>query len=313
MTRETKIGLLVGLAFIIVIGILLSDHLTSSTEPPPATLLQTGNIVRQTVSTPAGIQPPITAVVTPQQITPQQTVPTPRELQPQTPATAIIQVGGRNAQQAPVAAQNNPPITVVNDPPQQTKYSQPEPPPQQQQQVAGADAPDNALARVAQQNGEPLVSASSNGTQVSANGAREYTAQSGDSVSKMAAKFFGANTKANREAIIHANPSLQQDANKVIVGRTYRIPSSSNTSVAASVQAPKANTSAAIVPASNTEYWYTVQDGDSLWRIANDQLGDAGAIASIKELNKDILKGGETVQPNMKLRLPSKPVAQATN
>ena len=34
MTRETKIGLLVGLAFIIVIGILLSDHLTSSTEPP---------------------------------------------------------------------------------------------------------------------------------------------------------------------------------------------------------------------------------------------------------------------------------------
>ena len=40
MTRETKIGLLVGLAFIIVIGILLSDHLTSSTEPPMATLAQ---------------------------------------------------------------------------------------------------------------------------------------------------------------------------------------------------------------------------------------------------------------------------------
>ena len=34
MTRETKIGLLVGLAFIIVIGILLSDHMTSTTQPP---------------------------------------------------------------------------------------------------------------------------------------------------------------------------------------------------------------------------------------------------------------------------------------
>ena len=33
MTRETKIGLLVGLAFIIVIGILLSDHIGSTTEP----------------------------------------------------------------------------------------------------------------------------------------------------------------------------------------------------------------------------------------------------------------------------------------
>src|SRR6266496_3230860 len=36
MTRETKIGLLVGLAFIIVIGVLLSDHIGTVTQPPPA-------------------------------------------------------------------------------------------------------------------------------------------------------------------------------------------------------------------------------------------------------------------------------------
>src|SRR5450432_2837372 len=210
MTRETKIGLLVGLAFIIVIGILLSDHLTSSTEPPPATLLQTGNVVRQTVNTPAGTQPPITAVVMPQQIQPQQQVPTPRELQPQTPATAVIQVGGsHSAQHEPAPAETNPPITVVNDPPARTT------PPPEQQQIAGADAPDNALARVAQQNGEQLVSVGTNGTQTTVNGAREYTAKSGDSVSKMAAKFYGSNTKANRDAIIRANPTLQQNANKV--------------------------------------------------------------------------------------------------
>jgi nucleoid-associated protein YgaU len=309
MTRETKIGLLVGLAFIIVIGILLSDHLSSSTEPPPATLAQTGNSVRQTISTPGGAQPPITAIVTPQQVTPQQPVPTPRELQPQTPATAVIQVGG--AQPAPV---NNPPITVVNENPPIRNN----PPLPQQQQSYGADAPDNALARVAQQNGEQLVSINSNGQQITTNGARSYVAQSGDTVSKMASKFFGANTKSNREAIIHANASLQQDANKVIVGKTYRIPSSSSTSVAAAA-APPAKETIAAAPASpapaasNTEYWYTVQEGDSLWRIANDQLGDAGEIASIKELNKDVLRGSDTVIPNMKLRLPSKPVAQATN
>ena len=33
MMRETKIGLLVGLAFIIVVGILLSDHINTSTDP----------------------------------------------------------------------------------------------------------------------------------------------------------------------------------------------------------------------------------------------------------------------------------------
>ena len=42
MTRETKIGLLVGLAFIIVVGILLSDHLTSATEDQRATLVGLG-------------------------------------------------------------------------------------------------------------------------------------------------------------------------------------------------------------------------------------------------------------------------------
>src|SRR5687767_9301305 len=41
MTRETKIGLLVGLAFIIVIGILLSDHFTSATQPHQAALTTT--------------------------------------------------------------------------------------------------------------------------------------------------------------------------------------------------------------------------------------------------------------------------------
>src|SRR5205823_14001238 len=41
MTRETKIGLLVWLAFIIVIGILLSDHFTSTTQPHQAALTTT--------------------------------------------------------------------------------------------------------------------------------------------------------------------------------------------------------------------------------------------------------------------------------
>ena len=41
MTRETKIGLLVGLAFIIVVGILINDYRASSMQPPPAALMNT--------------------------------------------------------------------------------------------------------------------------------------------------------------------------------------------------------------------------------------------------------------------------------
>ena len=47
MTRETKISLLVGLAFIIVIGILLSDHFRSTQELPQAVLADVGATARR--------------------------------------------------------------------------------------------------------------------------------------------------------------------------------------------------------------------------------------------------------------------------
>jgi len=56
---------------------------------------------------------------------------------------------------------------------------------------------------------------------------------------------------------------------------------------------------------------YTVKAGDSLTKIAVEQCGTAGAVNAIIDLNKDALKGGTTIHPNMKLRLPSKPVATA--
>jgi nucleoid-associated protein YgaU len=64
---------------------------------------------------------------------------------------------------------------------------------------------------------------------------------------------------------------------------------------------------------STTEYVYTVKEKDSLWKIANEQLGNPGAVAAIKELNKDALRGGDTVMVGMKLKLPGKPLAQAGN
>src|SRR5690242_2518278 len=104
MTRETKIGLLVGLAFIIVIGILLSDHLTQSTEPPQATLAVAGNSVRSTVNTPGSstANPPITTVIPTQQqqVAPQQPVPTVTEVSPrQSPVQ--VEVGGTRGAQSP--------------------------------------------------------------------------------------------------------------------------------------------------------------------------------------------------------------------
>ena len=52
MTRETKIGLLVGLAFIIIVGILLGDSVRHATDVQPAPLPQVGTNVRSAVATP---------------------------------------------------------------------------------------------------------------------------------------------------------------------------------------------------------------------------------------------------------------------
>ena len=315
MTRETKIGLLVGLAFIIVIGILLSDHLTSSTEPPPATLAQTGDNVRQTTTVPGGTGAPIATEVTPPQIQPHQPVPTPRELQPQTLATAIVQVGGPGAAQGtPQAAP--PPITVVNEPAATPGPVQAEPPP------PAVDPRFSDVAQVAQQHNETLVTVTPTGqpqplptstAPPAASAGKDYIAEPGDSVSKMASKLLGANTKTNREAIIRANPTLQQDPNMVVVGKSYKIPAvPTPASVSPTAVAQQAPAAQPVRPAASTEYFYTVKEGDTLTRIAREQLGqDASAIASIMELNRDMLKGSDKIFVNMKLRLPGKPVAQA--
>jgi len=100
MARDTKIGLLVGLAFIIMVGILLSDHVTSKAEPQQAALTQAGDNVRSGVTTPgAASNPPITTVpATPTaQVTPQQQVPTKEELQPKQAPVEIVQIGGGGA------------------------------------------------------------------------------------------------------------------------------------------------------------------------------------------------------------------------
>jgi nucleoid-associated protein YgaU len=67
----------------------------------------------------------------------------------------------------------------------------------------------------------------------------------------------------------------------------------------------------ASTPAEGGGSWYVVKDTDNLWKIANEQLGSGNLWPQIKELNKDVLKGRDTVVTNMRLRLPAKPVASA--
>src|SRR5690242_13885994 len=169
MTRETKIGLLVGLAFIIVVGILLSDHLTNSTEPPQARMTQAGDNVRQSVTTPGTpTDPPL--VITPEPVTPQQPVATAQELAPRPQPVQFVSVGGRqqNGDGRPVNIQatqhQQPPVPPASEQPQATAQQQ-----QQPSQTASVPA---ALAETARQHGQELVSTQN--PSPATPGAREY-------------------------------------------------------------------------------------------------------------------------------------------
>lgn len=352
MTRETKIGLLVGLAFIIVIGILLSDHLTSSTEPPQAALTNAGNSVRSTVTSP-GQPGPAPAPVTQNNPTPNQQVPTQNELTPGPNPVQIVKVGPGNAPPTNTSSSGSNPVVAINPSPTASgTVSQPQPlNSSNEPSIGNNDSPTitrmpasalpapHSLDSVARSVGEELVALDANGRAVkgaasgfsrTSGNVVEYQAEAGDTLSHIAGKVMGSSNRDNIAAIVAANPSLKDNPNRIIVGRKYLIPTSASAAPApASVvnnpvvsvppqsQAAPGNTNAATsTPASREigEFWYTVKPGESLWRIATDQCGKSSAVAAIKELNKDVLKGPDhdQVQAGMQIRLPGKPVAQAT-
>jgi len=59
------------------------------------------------------------------------------------------------------------------------------------------------------------------------------------------------------------------------------------------------------------ESFYVVKPGDSLTKIAVEQLGSPAGVPALLDLNKETLKGTDKIRPNMKLRLPAKPLAAA--
>jgi nucleoid-associated protein YgaU len=344
MTRETKIGLLVGLAFIIVIGILLSDHINSATDPVRADTTSALGNVEQSVGAPDSRQPAgKDYVIAPQRVVPQNPVPTAPETQArQTPVTGgqtpIEVPPGRDPSSVqlpsrvvgPVNPQPDP--TIVQSP---VNTGSDNPPVASNNEQSNVAAPPAAIPRelsnAARDRNEELVVPGGPSVGISpgptikpepapqvASAVRQVKAEEGDTVSKLAAKYMGANTKANRQAIINANPSVGPDGSKVFAGRTYQIPSA-DTSATAKVATPAPQPAPASVdpppvviknpPAEATPpgvTWYTVKENDNLWKIAAEQLGSGTRWTEIKELNG--LKTDD-VRVNMRLKLPPKTVA----
>src|SRR5437868_282124 len=189
MTRETKIGLLVGLAFIIVIGILLSDHFTSTTQPHQAALTTTIDDVLGSTRT-LGPHRQSAAPLEAPNVEPHGPILV--QPDPSLERREHVEVGAANRGQRVIDVTEQP---VIPNMPEIAQIPD----------VRGNTnaAEENILAHT-----EPLVIAPQlpmNNNATAPGNTKTYTVEMGDTLGKIAGKAMGSSSKANQNAILKAN------------------------------------------------------------------------------------------------------------
>jgi nucleoid-associated protein YgaU len=149
-----------------------------------------------------------------------------------------------------------------------------------------------------------------------------YVVSKGDSLASIARKFYGSQQggkKANVARIFEANRKLLKSPDEISVGQKLVIPPL----VAA---APDKGRMVNVL--SGTEFTkvesigkrhletngrqtgqnsgYVVREGDSLWQIAAEQLGNGSRSSEIAELNAGVLDSEDNLSVGMNLKLPAR-------
>jgi nucleoid-associated protein YgaU len=170
-------------------------------------------------------------------------------------------------------------------------------------------------------------------------GGKIYVVVEGDNLSSVAKKAYGpeeGNRRVNIERIIQANQATMKSPDNIAIGQKLIIPPLPKPAATAALPprpVPNANRPADVLPKTLFERpktlsekveslgrrasadmpaptpegrWYTVQDGDNLWKIAAGQLGGGSRWDEIHKLNAEILTSQDSLQVGMRLRLPPK-------
>lgn len=138
-----------------------------------------------------------------------------------------------------------------------------------------------------------------------------YTVKEGDSLASIAKKNYGdelGNKKATVDGIFKANRKILKSPDNIYVGQKLVLPvingtgktsnifSSDKFKPVESVGAPTRIT----IPSN----YYTVKDGDSLWKIAEAKLGNGSRYTEIIKLNK--FEDADMLTVGMRIKLPQK-------
>lgn len=149
---------------------------------------------------------------------------------------------------------------------------------------------------------------------------RTHVAKSGETLAVIAQTYYGKD-QGNRLAVIQklyeANTSVLKSPDRVCVGDKLVVPSLDALLKAPNQVVRAPDPSQTLLgkfsnvlervgnDTSKSISEYVVQEGDSLWAIAKDQLGDGNRYAEILRMNKDTLKNADNVPSGTRLKLPS--------
>ncbi len=312
MTREAKIGMLTGLGVIVMIGVLLSNYLGDSKTGASGSAsasgatgrmadMGVGETYRQQVMQPVG-------------------VPSSASAGPRT-----MQYPGGSEIATPIDGSDRaaPPAAFAIEGQQQVRSTPVVPVP------AGA-AMDSTSARL---DGPPIISLAETtpvkvmGTapRLAAPAPASYTVAPGDSLGKIAKKFYNSSKSSDIQRIVAANPTTLKDASTMlVVGKKLVIP---GIAVAApadvrSVQpatvylpgdlgksAPAADPNRKVqppipaIPAKTT--FYVVQSGDTLEKISHKLAPTKVSDTMQKLISLNALKDPNNLQVGVKLKVPA--------
>jgi len=149
-----------------------------------------------------------------------------------------------------------------------------------------------------------------------------YVLLKGDNLAIVAKKFYGpeeGNKRVNITRIFQANNKLLKSPDAIYEGQKLIIPplpastpskETSSGALSASIfekvkSIGRKGISVVGVGATNTKK-YVIKEGDSLWKIAAEQLGSGSRYKEISKLNTDVLTSDDSLKIGIALKIPAK-------